>query len=122
MIRQLKLATNKGGLRGKTSEVFLNLKSRVEKHFREEEAMLYRPLDLKMRLDSPTGDMMNDHRVIREKLDELGTWLEFHGKVYPQDLELESSLESLELLIQKHITKEEKVLFWLAADKGGNLV
>ena len=94
-------------LRGSLSGLGTLLKT----HFAHEEMTLYKPLDARLRGSSPTGELIEDHQSIRRAFDRLeGVCLD--GEAPSADRV--RRLSSLRSLLNRHLEKEEKVVFWLA--------
>lgn len=96
-----------GDLRESISGLGLLLKT----HFAHEEAAVFRPLDARLRGRSPIGELVDDHRSIREALDRLAGVCLAAGVTPAEKRDRFSSFRSL---LDQHLEKEEKVVFWLA--------
>jgi len=90
------------------------LGGRLRLHFVLEEEIVYRPLNFVLKEDSPTEELMEDHRSIRlaiKKLGRMDTSLR-EGQASMSDLRYQ--IRFLDSAFRKHFEKEEKVVFWLA--------
>jgi len=90
------------------------LGGRLRLHFVLEEETVYRPLNFVLKEDSPTEELMEDHRSIRlaiKKLGRMDTSLR-EGQASMSDLRYQ--IRFLDSAFRKHFEKEEKVVFWLA--------
>lgn len=90
------------------------LGSRLEAHFIDEERILYKPLKQRLGKDSPTSEMMREHRSIHRTFEEVRSGSTEYEGDGSRIGDLQLSLESLQREIGGHLEKEEKVLFWLA--------
>jgi len=87
---------------------------KLREHFRREERDVYGPLNSRLKGDSPTSDLIEDHSSIRKAFDKLSKadLAKRTGRHPPAQLKRE--LSSLELTLRRHLVKEETVVFWLA--------
>ena len=101
----------------RAKELVDSLGIRLETHFKDEEASVYKAVDVQTKKNSPISGMVSDHRRMRQLLKRVG--YPTKPSISPGTAKLElreakSALESLAALFQAHVAKEEKVLFWLA--------
>jgi len=97
-----------------TVETFARLRLELNRHFREEETILYRPLGAHLGKDSPIAEMIREHRSIQSALARVGASLKPHARRRTYFDDLRPMLDSLDKLVHAHVNKEERVLFWLA--------
>jgi hemerythrin-like domain-containing protein len=96
--------------RGRLRHAVNRLAALTETHFTEEETSLYEPLRSKMRSAGPVDSMGQEHRSILRDFRRLSASIRNQAQIR----ELRYSFILLETEIDKHIEREEKVLFWLA--------
>ncbi len=83
----------------------------LKTHFAHEETALYGPLDAKLKGSSPTRELVKDHQSIQEAFDRLADACLVSGA---PSADQRDQLSSLRSLLNRHLEKEEKVVFWLA--------
>ena len=116
--RQLELLRGSTGAQrpsaGALRKSIVRLTSSIETHLTEEESGLYRPLNLRLRGDSPADSMMQEHRLILQRLRRLQSSSLEYGEDPSRMAAVKANLSSLSREIGEHMDKEETVLFWLA--------
>jgi hemerythrin-like domain-containing protein len=115
IVQQLRLVrrsleASRPGPQEKLHESISELGSRLEAHFDHEERTLYGLLDSRLKRSSPTSELVKEHRVIQGALRTLQTM----GAERAPAVQLEGQLSSLRSALNRHLEKEEKVVFWLA--------
>ncbi len=90
------------------------LGSRLETHFIDEERILYKPLKQRLGKDSPTDEMMHDHKSIHRTFERLRSGSTEYDADSSRIGDLQLCFDSLQKELGGHLEKEEKVLFWLA--------
>jgi hemerythrin-like domain-containing protein len=91
-----------------------DLGSRLEIHFIDEEKLLYKPLKQRLRKDSPTDEMLEEHKSIHRTFERLRSGSTQYEADRSRIGDLQLCLDSLQKELRGHLEKEEKVLFWLA--------
>jgi hemerythrin-like domain-containing protein len=120
LLRSLLMEVGEAGSKKDAAARLARLRSRVNRHFREEETILYRPLGAVLGRASPIGALIGEHRSIQSALEKVEASLTSRKarRTHPSDLR--PLLGSLDNFVRAHIAREEKVLFWLAATMGAD--
>ena len=94
---------------GRLHDSISELSSRLETHFAHEEGTIYRPLDSRLERNSPTAELVRDHRAIRGEMKMLAMTCAEGSSAG----ELKDRFSALRSVLDRHLGKEEKVVFWL---------
>jgi len=90
------------------------LGARLRVHFAHEEETVYKPLNSVLKGRTPTKELMQDHRSIRQAFERLSRLSASRGNGQASLSDLTDLFQFLQSALGKHLEKEEKVVFWLA--------
>ena len=90
------------------------LGGQLREHFRREERTVYKPLNSRMKMISPTGELTEDHSSIWRAYNKLSEASLAQGTEMASSAQMKGRLSSLQRMLRKHLEKEEKAVFWLA--------
>ena len=98
---------------GKRTEVIQHYEEHLKDHFRKEEKIFSGCRSLTLKIDQLISEIFQEHKEVEQKVKDLTqmTPLEDDGK------NIESSLDALGNLLEKHVRKEERQLFGLLQEK-----
>ncbi len=95
----------------------LTLGPMLKSHFDNEEKGLYESLEASLGKDSPTEGLVGEHRAIYREFKQLVDILAKYEDEPTFLRHLKTSVNLLQKMMNEHIEKEEKVVFWIAQVK-----
>jgi hemerythrin-like domain-containing protein len=98
---------------GKREEILYHFEEHLKDHFKKEERIFAECKNVSPQIDELISEIIEEHRQVEKLIHDLSerTPLEKDGQ------EIINTLDTLGLLLEKHIRKEERVLFELLQEK-----
>ena len=103
-----------GNMDQKLRRSVADLGAQLRAHFAHEESVVYRPLKSTLGEDSPTEELMEDHHTIWTAFTSFREMSSGKGDGEVPGESLRGTMALLRSTLNRHLEKEEKVVFWLA--------